>query len=83
MPAEATAGWETEQDVFVLDEPLLQGPAPAFLNPPGGFGYGGYYPGRSAQGVLAARQKTNIKVTEVTPATVTLQKTHEPRHAAC
>jgi hypothetical protein len=75
FPAEATTGWENEQDVCVLDEPLLQGPAPAFLNPPGGFGYGGYYPGRSPQGVLAARQKTTIKVTEVTPATVMLQKT--------
>jgi len=74
LPTEATAGWETEKDVFVLDEPLLQGPATAFLNPPGGFGYTGYYPGRPAQGVLAARQKTRIKVTEVTPATVTLQK---------
>jgi hypothetical protein len=76
FPAEATAGWEAEKDVFVLDEPLLQGPATAFLNPPGGFGYGGYnYPGRVAQGVLAARQKTTIKVTEATSATVTLQKT--------
>jgi hypothetical protein len=74
LPAEATAGWESEKDVFVLDEPLLQGPATAFLNPPGGFSYTGYYPGRPAQGVLAARQKTSIKVTEVTPATVTLQK---------
>ena len=77
VPAEATAGWENEQDVFVLDEPLLQGPAPAFLNSGGlpGYGYGGGFPGRSAQGVLAARQKTTIKVTEVTPATVTMQKT--------
>ena len=75
LPAEATTGWETEQDVFVLDEPLLQGPATAFLNPPGGgFMYGGYYPGRPAQGALAARQKTKFKVTEVTPATVTLKK---------
>jgi hypothetical protein len=75
FPAETTAGWEAEEDVFVLDEPLLQGPATAFLNPPGGLGYGGYSPGRAAQGVLAAQQKTKIKVTEVTPATVTLQKT--------
>ena len=78
LPAEATTGWENEEDVFVLDEPLLQGPAPAFLNQSGGFGGYGYpasYPGRSAQGVLAAQQKTKIKVTEVTPATVTLQKT--------
>jgi len=26
FPAEATVGWENEDDVFVLDEPLLQGP---------------------------------------------------------
>jgi hypothetical protein len=78
FPAEATAGWEVAEDVFVLDEPLLQGPATAFLNPPGGlggYGYGGYPPGRAAPGVLAARQKTRIKVTEATPATVTLEKT--------
>jgi hypothetical protein len=75
LPAEATAGWETEKDVFVLDEPLLQGPGTAFLNPPGGFGYLGHYPGRLPQGVLAVRQKTKIKVKEVTPTAVTLQKT--------
>jgi hypothetical protein len=39
FPAEATAGWENEEDVFVLDEPLLQGPACTFLNPPGGYFY--------------------------------------------
>ena len=75
LPAEAAAAWETERDVFVLDEPLLQGPATAFLNPQGGFGPGGYYPGRPAQAVLAVRQKTRIKVTEVAPATITLHKT--------
>jgi hypothetical protein len=78
FPAETTAGWDTEQEVFVLDEPLLQGPAGSFLNSsggPGGFGYGGYYPGRSPQGVLSARQKTKIKVTAVALETVTLQKT--------
>jgi hypothetical protein len=32
-------------------------------------------PGRGAQGVLAARQKTQIKVKEITQAAVTLQKT--------
>jgi hypothetical protein len=75
LPAEATTGWETEKDAFVLDEPLLQGPATAFLNPQGGFGYGGYYPGRPPPSLLAVRQKTRIKVKEVTPTTVTLQKT--------
>jgi hypothetical protein len=75
LPAEPTTGWETEKDVFILDEPLLQGPATAFLNPQGGFNYMPYSPGRSAQGVLAARQKTRVKVTEVTAATVTLQRT--------
>jgi hypothetical protein len=75
FPAEATPGWENEEEVSVLDEPLLQGPAPAFLNPQGGYFYGGYMPGRGPQGVLAARQQTKIKVTYVTPQTVTLQKT--------
>jgi hypothetical protein len=74
FPAEATAGWEDEEDVFVLDDPLLQGPARAFLNPPGGY-YVPYMPNRGAQGVLAARQKTRITVKELTPATITLQKT--------
>lgn len=75
LPTEATDGWETAKDVFVLDEPLLQGPGTAFLNPPGGMNYSGYYPGRPPQGVLAVRQKAKIKVKEVTPTTVTLQKT--------
>ncbi len=74
LPAEATAAWETERDVFVLDEPLLQGPAAAFLNPQGGFGYGPYYPGRPAQAVLAAHQKLRLNVSEATPATLTLQQ---------
>jgi len=73
LPAEATAGWEAERDVFVTDEPLLQGPAAAFLNAQGGFGYG-YFPGRPPQAVLAARQKNRINVSEVTPATITLQQ---------
>lgn len=59
----------------MLDEPLLQGPGTAFLNPPGGYAYPSYYPGRLPQGALAVRQKIKIKVAEVTPATVTLQKT--------
>jgi hypothetical protein len=75
LPAEATSGWETDKDVFVLDEPLLQGPGTAFLNPPGGMSYPGYYPGRLPQGVLAVRQKTRITVKEATAETVTLQKT--------
>jgi hypothetical protein len=74
FPAEATAGWETAEEVFVLDEPLLQGPAPAFLSAPGGMSYGPYYPGRGAQGVLAAQQKTRVKVTEVTAQKVLLEK---------
>lgn len=75
FPAEATAGWENEEEVFVLDEPLLQGPACAFLNQHPGYSFGGYMPGRGAQGVLAAREKTSIKVTDVSAAAVTLQKT--------
>jgi hypothetical protein len=76
FPAEATAGWEEEHEVFVLDEPLLQGPAPLFLSQQGGYGgFGAYYPGRPAQGALAARQKVKVKVTDATPETLTLQKT--------
>lgn len=77
FPAEAAGGWESEEEVFVLDEPLLQGPATAFLNPSSsGMGYmPSYYPGRSPQAVLAARQKIKVRATEVTPETVTLQKT--------
>jgi hypothetical protein len=76
FPAEATAGWEEEQEVFVLDEPLLQGPAPVFLSQQGGYGgFGAYYPGRPAQGALAARQKVKVKVTDATPETFTLEKT--------
>ena len=75
LPPEASAGWETEKDVFVLDEPLLQGPGTAFLNPPGGFSSFAYYPGRLPQGVLAVREKIKVKVKEVTPAAVTLEET--------
>ncbi len=75
FPAEATTGWDTEEDVYVLDEPLQQGPATAFLSLPGGMPFAGYYPGRPAQGVLAARQKTKCKATETTPATLAMQKT--------
>ena len=78
FPAEASGGWESEEEVFVLDEPLLQGPATAFLNHSSSSGMGympSYYPGRSPQAVLAARQKIKVRATEVTPETVTLQKT--------
>ncbi len=75
FPAEPTTGWETEDEVFVLDEPLLQGPAAAFLSPPGGMGYIPYYPGRAPQGVLASRRKTKVKIADATDSIVTLQKT--------
>lgn len=76
FPPEATTGWEEEQEVFVLDEPLLQGPAPVFMSQPGGYGgFAASYPGRAAQGALAARQRIKVKVTEITPEAVTLQRT--------
>ena len=75
FPEQATTGWDTDEKVFMLDEPLLQGPAPAFLNSQRGPSYGFYMPGRKEQGVLAARQKTSLKVTEVTPAAVVVHKT--------
>ncbi len=74
LPAEATNAWETERDVFVLDEPGLQGPAAVFINPQGRFGFGGYYPGRPPQAALAARQKIQTKVLEATPAACTLHQ---------
>jgi hypothetical protein len=77
FPAEPASGWEQAQDVFVLDEPLLQGPADAFLNSSGRFQPMNYYPGQrgqGAQGVLTARQKTKVRVTEVTPQTVSFEK---------
>jgi hypothetical protein len=73
FPADAANVWEQDQDVNLLDDPLVQGPATIFLNT--GPYLGGYYPGRLAQGVLPARQKTKLRVTAVTPDTVTLQKT--------
>ncbi|MCU0784754.1 MAG: HEAT repeat domain-containing protein [Verrucomicrobia bacterium] len=73
FPADAASGWDSEREVNVLDDPLVQGPATIFLNSVPN--YGGYYPGRAAQGVLSARQKTKFRVTAVTPESVTLQKT--------
>ena len=74
LPNEPVSSWEAEQEVFVLDEPLLLGPAPVFPSTMGGMGYQPFYPGRGSQGVLAARQHTQVKMTEVTAATVTLEK---------
>lgn len=75
FPTEATGGWEREQQAFVLDEPMLQGPAMTFPNASGNYPGMGYYPNRPVQGVLAVRQKIKVRVTESTPETVTLQKT--------
>lgn len=78
FPAGPSSEWQSEEDVSILDEPLLQGPATAFLNSSsvGGFGYmPSYYPGRPQQGVLAANQKVKVRVAEASPETVTLQKT--------
>jgi hypothetical protein len=77
FPAEPSREWEQEEDAFVLDEPLLQGPAHAFLNSSGRFPSMNYpgQPGQGAQGVLTVRQKTKVRLMEVTPQTVSLQKT--------
>jgi HEAT repeat protein len=72
VPAEPTAGWEKDEYVYMLDEPLLAGPLVASLQ---NFGPMYYGPGRSAQGTIAARQKTSVKVTGSTGETVTLEKT--------
>jgi hypothetical protein len=69
VPSEATSGWEKEEPVFLLDEPLLAGPVIAFQPSSGPMPY---YPGRVVQATLAARQKASVKVVEATPETVTL-----------
>jgi hypothetical protein len=71
VPAEPTAGWEKEDDVLLLDEPLLGGPVIAFQS---SFGPMPYYPGRQPQATLAAHRKTSVKVTESTPEAVTIQQ---------
>jgi hypothetical protein len=71
VPAESTAGWEKDEYVFLLDEPLLAGPLVAS---PQSFGPMFYNPGRPAQATVTARQKTSVKVTGATPETATLQK---------
>ena len=71
FPAEPTAGWEKEEDVFLLDEPLLAGPVIASQQSSGPMSY---YPGRPAQATTVARQKRSVKVTESTAETVTLQE---------
>lgn len=77
FPVEPTTGWEQSVDVFVLDEPLFQGPANAFL-PSSRFQPMNFFPGQrgqGAQGVLTARKKTKVRVTEVTAGTVSFEKT--------
>jgi hypothetical protein len=77
FPAEPSGGWEQEQDVSVLDEPLFQGPAGAFFSS-GRFQSMNFFsrrPGQGTQGVLSARQKTKVRLTEVTPQTVRFEKT--------
>ena len=71
VPVEPTAAWEKEEDVFLLDEPLLAGPVIASQQSSRPMSY---YPGRPAQATTAARQKHSVKVTESTAETVTLQE---------
>ena len=77
FPEEPVSQWSEDRDVFVLDEPVFQGPADSFL-PSSRFQPTFFYPGRQGhgpQGVLTARQKTKAQVTEVTPDTVRFEKT--------
>jgi hypothetical protein len=74
FPAQATSSWEDEHEVFVLDEPLLQGPGTGFFNQSGSPVYVGYYPGRPPIGALAVLQRTRLEVTAATGETVTLRK---------
>lgn len=67
LPVDATTGWEALDTVFVLDEPMLQGPAAAFL-PSGSYPFMGFGPGRNVQAVLRCRQTIKGTVKEVTDA---------------
>ena len=73
LPSGAAVSWEKEEVVFLLDEPLLAGPAVVFQQQ----GPMVYYPGRAAQAALAARQKTSVKVVESIDQSVTLQAQSE------
>ena len=70
VPTEPTAGWEKDEYVYLLDEPLLAGPLVASSQ---SFGPMYYNPGRTAQATVTARQKTSGKLTGSTEQTVTLQ----------
>jgi HEAT repeat protein len=70
IPAEPTAGWEKDEYVFLLDEPLLAGPLVASVQSPRPMYYN---PGQPAQATVTARQKTSVKLTGSTEQTVTLQ----------
>ena len=75
LPLTSTYSWNSEGEVSITDEPLLQGPASIFVNSAyGGFGYG-YNPGRPGLEILSAIQKISVRVTEVTNELVTLHKT--------
>lgn len=74
-PGEAFAGTEEEKEVMIFDEPLLMGPLSGPGAAPGSYPMMSYYPGRVPQGVLAATQKSRMRVTAATAETVTLQKT--------
>jgi hypothetical protein len=68
VPAEPTSGWESNEPVYVLDEPMLQGPSRAFLSS-GSYGYMPYAQGRGAQAVLRCQQTIKAILGEVAEAT--------------
>lgn len=70
-PANPANAWESEEKVFILDEPAFQGPAAAFLS---SSRYEPMMPGRGPQAVLAALQKTSIRVADMTNDSVVLKK---------
>ena len=72
LPPKETTGWENEQDVFVLDDP--QGLGPVLPSASSGYGPTFYYPGRTAPGVLAVRQKTKTRVVASDAETITLER---------
>lgn len=75
LPADAQGQLDSECDVYIMDEPLFQGPAVTFSGA-GGPQYGmmGYGPGRQQPGALACKWKSRSKIAEATAEKVVLQR---------
>ncbi len=71
FPKEPANAWESERDVYIADDPFVQGPASEFASSP--FGYG-YAPGRSGLATLSATLKTKLQIASTTNDSITLHK---------